>query len=307
MFAQFGMLLDDGSQDVWQDFERWIEIKGRSPHTRDQYGRVLVGLHRHASCTPLLEITRPQVIAWLDDAKRAGKADNTRLTYWRNSRSWYSWAVRENWLAESPAEGIGKPEVKPVLKTVLTAAELAAFPAAWKGSDFYSLRNRAIFELLRTFGTPRNAELCDLDVPDVEMRLSLIRIRNGKGGIARDIPFSATTGRALTRYSAARRKVAIPGETAFFVNYMGRRLGNQGLREICNVTAERAGISAHVHPHLWRHATWDVWQRLGGSREDGEKLWGWRDGSGMPGYYAAASAGSRAIDAGRALLIKAGL
>jgi integrase/recombinase XerD len=317
MFTMREDTLDEVSYGAWRDYERWAEMNGRRATTLRAYGTALRQLHVHAGRTPILDITRDQAAAFIGHLAR-NFTRGTQLCYDGGLRSWYGWAARSpedpkgggGYLDASPMLGIPRPREAETRPRVLSEDEMRSMAAAWESAAaraenrFLAARNAAMIRVLATFGTPRVAELESFDVADADLRLDVLRIRDGKGGISRDIPFSAATGRALTRYLAARR--GAPG-CALFVGRRGDRLSVQGIRKAVYASAERAGIAddagEHVHPHTFRHSTWDMWLRAGGTVHDGKRLWGWTSDL-MPARYARKTQVVRAVDAGRAMLAR---
>lgn len=110
------------------------------------------------------------------------------------------------------------------------------------------LRDRAILELLYASGI-RSAELCALDVADVNPLLRTAHVRHGKGDKARIVWFGHPAARAIGAYvTDARPLLTPPEQPALFVGLRGRRLLPRNLQRICHKYG-----GPQVTPHTWRH------------------------------------------------------
>jgi integrase/recombinase XerD len=170
-------------------------------------------------------------------------------------RSFFAWLVRRRVLLFNPAEGLVLGDrTEPLPKTVLTESEVQALLAA-PGRDAVGLRDRALLETLYSTGL-RRAELCGLDLYDLDSASELVRVRQGKGRKDRYVPVGVHALEALRRYLHQARPdlVASPKEPALFVaSITGRRLGRQTLNLIVRKHAAAAGLGKRVTPHVLRH------------------------------------------------------
>jgi integrase/recombinase XerD len=113
-----------------------------------------------------------------------------------------------------------------------------------------TLRDRAMLMILYSTGM-RRAELCHLQVADLDSQRMVIHIRQGKGRQDRDVPLSPTLLHTLREYWRWKKPKTylFPGQ--------GRR-ADQPITDkmvwfACRHAAERAGLSSDVHPHTLRH------------------------------------------------------
>src|SRR5207249_9255351 len=129
-------------------------------------------------------------------------------------------------LKTSPAELLSAPGAASRLPTVLTVAEAAALMAVPAG-DPLGRRDGAIIELLYGSGL-RVSELCSLDVDDVDLAHSRVRVF-GKGAKERVVPVGDYAAAALrvyldeTRSSMAPMRDS-PDRAALFFNRRRRRI-----------------------------------------------------------------------------------
>ena len=109
-----------------------------------------------------------------------------------------------------------------------------------------TLRDRALLMILYSTGM-RRAELCHLQVADIDSERMVIHIRQGKGRQDRDVPLSPTLLDTLREYWRWKKPKTylFPGQ--------GRRAARPITDKIvwfaCRHAAERAGLSDEIHPH----------------------------------------------------------
>ena len=135
----------------------------------------------------------------------------------------------------------------------------------------YAVRDRAIMDLLYSSAL-RLAELTRLNRGDVDFGDQVVRVL-GKGNVARIVPVGSFAIQALQRWLRIRPQIAKEGEQAVFVARGGRRLGPRAIQVRVDYWARRQGITAHVHPHMFRHAcATHVLESCGSIREVQELL-----------------------------------
>ncbi len=219
--------------------------RGASPHTLRAYGVDLQGLAAAVAPRSLTAVTVFDLRRWL--AARAG-APSSLLRHISGFRTFYRWALREGLVAESPAERLATPRVPRGLPRVLEIDEAMEVVESPAGTGWRRVRNAAILEVLYVSGL-RVAELAALDVADVDLAESVIRVRAGKGRKDRVVPTGPTVTTAVQTWLELRG--AEPG--ALFRNARGGRLTVRGIYDVVRGSGARNGI-AGVHPHALRHS-----------------------------------------------------
>jgi integrase/recombinase XerD len=113
------------------------------------------------------------------------------------------------------------------------------------------IRDIAVVEVL--FGTgARVSEICNLAIPDVDLRGKQIRIL-GKGSRERLLLCDKETLQALRLYQDLwSDDLLVDG--AFFRNRLGHRLSEQSVRAMLRKHARAAGLPKDVTPHMLRHS-----------------------------------------------------
>jgi site-specific recombinase XerD len=96
----------------------------------------------------------------------------------------------------------------------------------------------------------RVAELCALDVSDIDSERMQIHVREGKGGYERYVPLGPELLKELRAYWRAAR----PGGSILFPgNSRNGRMACRSLRRSLARAAYEAGIRKRIYPHLMRH------------------------------------------------------
>jgi site-specific recombinase XerD len=117
-----------------------------------------------------------------------------------------------------------------------------------------NLRHRTILMVLYATGI-RRAEICRLQVQDVDSARMMIHVRQGKGGKDRDIPLSQTL---LAQLRIWWRSLPDKSRPWLFPSdqerLAGQPMSDKTVWHACRFAALRAGITKPVHPHTLRHS-----------------------------------------------------
>jgi site-specific recombinase XerD len=127
------------------------------------------------------------------------------------------------------------------------------------------LRDRAVLELLYGCGL-RVAELCGLDVEDVDVEGQRVRVM-GKGGKERVVPMGDFAAQAVVDYLREGRVAYLPSVesregrpaseadgSALFLNRRRRRLGSRDARALVDRYVRAVLEGRKVSPHTLRHS-----------------------------------------------------
>lgn len=173
--------------------------------------------------------------------------------------AFFSHLEREGLIAENPMPKVERVKVAQKLVRPLAEEEIARLLEIC-GRGFLGARLKALLALLVDTGL-RASEACGLDLGDVDLNTSLLRVRKAKGGRERELPFGRAARAALLGYLARRGELPT---VALFVSHFGDRLNRSDLHRILKRAGERAGI-ANVHPHRLRHSAATLFLRGGGN------------------------------------------
>lgn len=240
--------------------------RGLSEHTVAAYRRDLAGyrvwLHEHG-----VDDTDAVTTALVSDfaAERASAEPPpaaTSLARLQSSvRGLHRFLVREGLADADPSERLRPPKTPQRLPKALSIEQIerlldAAGPAPGEvaETDMIALRDRALLELLYATGA-RVSEVMQLDVDDLAHG-DVLRVR-GKGSKERIVPVGSYARAAVDAYLArARPELARRGRASarLFLGARGAPLSRQGAWLVIQTAAERAGLTAHVSPHTFRHS-----------------------------------------------------
>jgi len=154
---------------------------------------------------------------------------------------------------------------KSLPKDILTEAEMLHFLNAINTDTLLGIRDKAIFELLYSSAI-RYKELLNLNVYDVDIENSELRINNGKGGKDRVLPIGKIAKQCLVKYLKNRvqgtgyrgqrnSKRRVNSETAgqaLFLSRYGKRL--KYLMPKLQHYKQKARITKRVAFHTFRHS-----------------------------------------------------
>ena len=239
---------------------KWLDHlrrdRGASGHTVRAYSSDLRNLEAHLSArgSGLAEVDRRQLRGWLASlgAPGARPAPASLARRVATLRSFFGWAHAEGLLETNPAATLRGPRVPKTVPRILEVPEADAVVEHPSQHGLLELRNRALLEVLYGAGL-RVAEAVALDWPDVSVDERLVRIRSGKGGKARIVPFGPPAAAALDALIRRMPAEGSDGAPALFRNHRGGRLSSRSARRIVSDAGASAGVS-RVHPHALRHA-----------------------------------------------------
>jgi tyrosine recombinase XerC len=256
---------DAGERDVRlkdvrliEEFVQHLALERRlSPHTIAAYRGDLLGLATFLgrSGTDLGGATHTLLRRWLAHLSTRGYARTTVARKAAAVRSMYRYLAGRGRVPSNPAALLAAPKLPALLPSVLKEGEAATLVEAAEGDDPYVLRDRAILELLYATGI-RVAELCRLDVGDIDLERGRVRVL-GKGGAEREVPFGDVALDALAAYLRTARQGLLreggPVE-AVFLNRRGKRTTTRDIRSVVQKYRDRVLTGRHASPHTLRHS-----------------------------------------------------
>jgi integrase/recombinase XerD len=243
-----------------KDFIHFMVVeKGLSKNTVISYERDLnhyLSYIKNVEQIPSLnEITRFQIIHFLNHLKQQGKSAKTLARHVASIRSFHQFLLREKAVEQDPTVHLETPQTERSLPKVLSLTEVEALLEAPKDSTPFALRDRAMLELLYATGI-RVSELIQLNMDDLHLMMGFIRCI-GKGNKERIIPIGKTAAAVLETYlSEGRLKLRSKNHPteALFLNHHGKRLTRQGYWKILKGLAKKANIEKEITPHTLRHS-----------------------------------------------------
>ncbi|MEK9150196.1 MAG: site-specific tyrosine recombinase/integron integrase [Candidatus Desantisbacteria bacterium] len=161
-------------------------------------------------------------------------------------RSFYKFLSIRGRTERNPVEIISSPRLPHRLPHFLEISEIERLIDATE-NDKFSLRNRAIIELLYSSGL-RVSELSGLNIENIDFGSGTVRCF-GKGKKERIVPFGSLAKEALEVY--LRKDGRESG--VLFLNRFGKRITTRGVWMIIENERLKAGLF-HLSPHTLRHS-----------------------------------------------------
>jgi integrase/recombinase XerD len=192
-----------------------------------------------------LELARTPTLAGLP--RRAGTLCNLLVAV----KHFYRVLCEADVLCHNPARRLALVRVPPRLPPpVLSIDEAAFFLESIDPTTPMGARDRAALELCYATGM-RAGELLSLDVEDLDLSDRLCRIRHGKGGKQRVVPFGPEAARQIENYLRWVRPALLRGRAtrALFLSPRGHRVryAKLRLRLLLHVGAARLGKRLTLH------------------------------------------------------------
>ncbi|MDT8346364.1 MAG: tyrosine-type recombinase/integrase [Flavobacteriaceae bacterium] len=141
------------------------------------------------------------------------------------------------------AAEIKRPKKSRYLPTVLSQEEVIDIIQSTK-----NLKHRAVIALIYSSGL-RIGELINLELRDLDMDRSQVRVHNGKGRKDRTVVMAEIIKPLLYNYIKTYRP------TRFFIEgRAGERYSDSSIRSFLKASCRAAGITKRVTPHTLRHS-----------------------------------------------------
>ena len=225
------------------------------------------------------EITPLTVQEWADSMMDMGTSPNTVGQYWDSVARFFKWAVRMKLLAESPMPEDGKPNPKRKKKEIPTKEEIMKLldpkniPPSIQGK--LPLRNYTIVSFLILTGL-RSDELRELRLSDLDFEENTVRVRSGKGGKERNVPFARPAQKIVRKYLDAKIRPAWATDEDYLFGTHQHELDEMTAAKeeqwhkfdaaTLGRLVHRYGktvIGREIHPHLLRHCATSLWDDQG--------------------------------------------
>ena len=233
------------------DFLRYLELeKGVSVHTLRAYRNDLEDIIAHVKAKPE-DMDMLDVRGFVAEQIRKGLNKSTVSRRLSSIRSFFKFLYREGHLQKNPAKLVSGPKLPKLLPNFLSVDDAFSLVEKPEGMGFAPARDRAILELLYSSGL-RVGELAGLNVEDINIREALVKAK-GKGKKERIVPIGSKALDAIKSYMVERLLLK-SRETAVFLNRLGTRLTDRGVRRIVVKYAKALAISGRVGPHTLRHS-----------------------------------------------------
>jgi len=198
-------------------------------------------------------VVRDVICSYVDYLREKGKSTATISRSLASLKSFFAYAVSEQWIDLNPVSNIHLEKSEKKLPQILTGKEVELLLDQPKCTDLKGFRDKAMLELLYATGI-RVSELINLNVDDINIPGSFIKCASGNK--VRIIPLYPAAIKALDDYieTVRPKMIADIAETSLFVNISGERMSRQGFWKIIKHYQEKAQINKDITPHTLRHS-----------------------------------------------------
>jgi integrase/recombinase XerC len=225
-----------------------------SSHTVASYGRDIEKFClwcQQQGLTTLDTLDGHHVRTCLAYLHRKGLSPRSLQRWLSSLRAFFSFGIRERWLAINPAKGINAPKAHKRLPKTLDADEASRFVEV-NGNDWFALRDRAMLELFYSSGL-RLSELVNLDINAVDMSQAQVRVL-GKGNKERQLPIGSHAMTALKNWLRQRNTDIETDCPAVFIGKQGKRLTTRAIQSRFTKLSISQDMHEPIHPHMLRHS-----------------------------------------------------
>lgn len=238
-------------KDYIDKFIRYLDLeKGASSHTLRAYRKDLREFSESVKCEPN-NIDIIDLRGFIAGQIQKGLNKTTVSRRLSSIRSFFKFLNREGYMKTNPAKLVSNPKVPKLLPRFLSVDDVFSLVEKPEGIGFLPARNRAVLELLYSSGL-RVSELSGINTDDIHIKECLIKIK-GKGKKERIVPIGSKAIDAMKSY-IIERMLLKSKERALFLNRMGKRLTERGVRRIVVKYARAIGIHGRIGPHTLRHS-----------------------------------------------------
>jgi len=229
----------NGFDKLYADFERYINVGGKSASTLTNYGRQLAHLALHYNQLPT-DLDQEQVLDYLHLVKSNGSPS---ATFFKFTVYGMRAACKMRGLpyTQFSLPSIERPQKLP---SVLNDSEIKKLLAV---CDL--LKHRLIIAVCYDCGL-RCAEVRNLKVGDIDMERMQLHVRQGKGGKDRILLIGKLLKRGLQDYISSQRP-----QVYLFEGNNGEALSQRGTQWAMSQAIKKAGIiKSDVSLHTLRHS-----------------------------------------------------
>lgn len=182
-----------------------------------------------------------------------GKAASSVSRSLASVRALFGYLLLKGKVNEDPTYKLKTPKAEKKLPQILSTSEVDKLLKCPDKSNSKGLRDKAMLELLYATGI-KVSELISLNISDIDLDVGYIKCMSEND--VRIIPLGKTSIKAMKEYitNARLMMLALPEETALFVNCNGTRMTRQGFWKLIKSYALQANIHKDITPHTLRHS-----------------------------------------------------
>jgi len=240
-------------------FLQYLTVElGLSANTRNSYERDIILLGKalqKKEISELLEVKRPELIAYLDQLKQLGRAAATIARKLAAIKAFYRFLSDEGYIENNPAEVIEAANKGLHLPKALTVEEVEGLLEEPNLGTLEGYRDKTMLEVLYATGM-RVSELISVPLANVNLQMQYIIVM-GKGSKERMVPLGKAAVKYLSCYIEKIRPQLVKNPKdvkTLFVNMHGVPMTRQRFFELIGDYGKAAGINKKITPHMLRHS-----------------------------------------------------
>jgi integrase/recombinase XerC len=192
------------------------------------------------------DVTKADLSEYLAELGRRRLTGVSRARKLAAIREFFRFCEGAGLIAKSPAAGLETPKREKPGRAHLRPDEYSRMLALAGGSP----RDYAILQVFLQTGV-RVSELCDLRLEDVDLTAGVLKVRAGKGMVAREIELEAKGIKALKNWLAVRPDGPYP--QVFLNQRDAAPITERGVRMLVTKYKDAAGITKQASCHSLRH------------------------------------------------------
>jgi len=250
----------------WRDaYLESLAVRNYSPATVSDYrasANYFLTWAAERDLTRASQVTRLILESYQRSLWRHVKPNGQRLS-WNAQRDrllmlkgWFRWLTRQNVILHNPASELELPRPEKKLpQDVLTQSQVEKLLAVPDVGDPLGVRDRTMLEIFYSTGI-RRAELCHLELSDVNTERRTLHIRKGKGKKDRVVPVGARALAWVERYlREVRPRLCLDTRTqALFLTGYGGAFNLDTVSRMVADWLKQAGVPRKGGCHTLRHA-----------------------------------------------------
>lgn len=230
-------------------------VKKASPNTIVSYKRDLVKMVQFFDSVGISDVTKvngTNINSYILYLEKNNHATTAISRYVASTKAFFTFLRDYNYIDNLPTVEVKAPKIEKKLPDILPVEDMNAILEQPDVKTAKGMRDKAMLELLYATGI-RVTELISLTLSDINMEMNFVTCQSSKR--TRIVPFNDTAKRALENYiDAARDKFVQEGNNILFSNCKGEPMSRQGFWKLIKMYASKAGISAEITPHTFRHS-----------------------------------------------------
>lgn len=236
-------VLDNSDHDLITKYVGTCYVCGKSESTIKQYLKVLK-IFRNGISKPMINVDSYDIRLFMALKKKSGISERTLEGYRSVISAFYSWMYKEEFISKNPMDKVERVKCKKEIRKPFSSVEKELLRNSCSGT-----KEKAIVEFLLATGV-RAAELCNLDISDIDFKDKSVHVRNGKGGKDRITYMTDVSAMHLANYIKSRDdNLPVLFKSNNTAN--GSRYGTDGIRVMIHKISKRAEVE-DVHPHRFR-------------------------------------------------------